>query len=68
MNVDLKLILIINATLQYISKYTSKLELCSEAFSKILTKILAKSDLNDSLLTVFQILLLHTVTERDILV
>ncbi len=55
-----------NAALQYISKYASKSELRSEAFSKILIKILAESNPNDLSLTVFQKLLFYTVAEWDI--
>ncbi|RGB36292.1 hypothetical protein C1646_814122 [Rhizophagus diaphanus] len=56
-----------NTALQYVSKYTSKSEPCSAAFSEILNKILNENAPNASSLPVFQGLLLHTVTERDIL-
>ncbi|CAG8702715.1 14888_t:CDS:10 [Cetraspora pellucida] len=65
-NVDLKPVLSTYAALQYISKYASKSELHSEAFSKILNQILCNSNSNDSLLAIFQRLLLHTVAEHDI--
>src|SRR5947208_15174026 len=55
-----------NAAIQYISKYASKSESCSAAFSVLLTRILNASNPNDSSLSVFQGLLLHTVAERDI--
>ncbi|CAG8622461.1 21469_t:CDS:2 [Cetraspora pellucida] len=65
-NVDLKPILNMNATIQYISKYTSKSEPRSAAFSDILNRILNNSRPGDSSLGVFQKLLLHTIAERDI--
>ena len=55
-----------NAALRYISKYASKSEPRSAAFSEIFNKILSDSDPNNSSLPVFQKLLLHTVAERDI--
>src|SRR6266540_3635262 len=42
-NVDLKPVLSIHAALQYVSKYASKLEPRSEAFSEILNRILCNS-------------------------
>ncbi|PKK67779.1 hypothetical protein RhiirC2_663004 [Rhizophagus irregularis] len=65
-NVDLKPILSMNAALQYVSKYASKSEPRSAAFSEILNKILENSNSNDSVLAAFQGLLLQTVAERDI--
>jgi len=65
-NVDLKPILSIHAALQYISKYVSKSEPQSAAFSDILNRILSESQPEDPLLTPVQKLLLHSVTERDI--
>ena len=64
-NVDLKPILSMNAALQYISKYASKSEPRSAAFSEILNKILTDSNPGDSPLSVIQGLLLQTVAERD---
>ena len=55
-----------NAAIQYISKYASKSESCSAAFSVLLTRILNASNPNDSSLGVYQRLLLQTVAERDI--
>src|ERR1043166_5079890 len=55
-----------NTALQYISKYASKSEMRSSAFSEILSNILSKSNSDDSALTVVQGLLLQTVAERDI--
>ncbi|CAG8731874.1 2837_t:CDS:2 [Cetraspora pellucida] len=65
-NVDLKPVLSTYATLQYISKYASKSEPRSEAFSDILNCILSNSNPNDSSLASFQKLLLRTVAEHDI--
>jgi hypothetical protein len=47
-NVDLKPILSMNAAIQYISKYASKSESRSAAFSVLLTRILDASNPNDS--------------------
>src|SRR4051812_42853896 len=55
-----------NAALKYISKYASKSEPRSAAFSDMLNKILDNSNPNDSALTAFQSLLLQTVAECDI--
>src|ERR1043166_1017797 len=55
-----------NTALQYISKYASKSEMRSSAFSEILSNILSKSNSDDSSLSVVQGLLLQTVAERDI--
>ncbi|PKC54023.1 hypothetical protein RhiirA1_355365, partial [Rhizophagus irregularis] len=65
-NVDLKPILTIHAALQYISKYASKAEPRSAAFSDILIRILSESQPEDPLLAPVQRLLLHSVAERDI--
>ncbi|EXX58670.1 uncharacterized protein LOC114530801 [Rhizophagus irregularis DAOM 181602=DAOM 197198] len=65
-NVDLKPILSIHAALQYISKYASKAEPRSAAFSDILNQILNESQPEDPLLTSVQKLLLHSVAEWDI--
>ena len=65
-NIDLKPILSIHAALQYISKYASKAEPRSTAFSEILNQILSESSLDDLILTSVQKLLLHSVAERDI--
>ena len=65
-NVDLKPVLSIHATLQYVSKYASKAELRSAAFSEILNQILSESIPDDPILTSVQKLLLHSVAERDI--
>ncbi len=63
---DLKPILSMNTALHYISKYASKSESRSAAFSKIMDKILNNSDPNDSSLSVFQSLLFQTIAECDI--
>ncbi|CAG8802972.1 2782_t:CDS:2, partial [Cetraspora pellucida] len=65
-NIDLKPVLSIHAALQYISKYTSKAEPRSTAFSDILNHILCNSRPEDSSLVAIQRLLLHNVAERDI--
>jgi len=65
-NIDLKPILSIHAALQYISKYASKAEPRSAAFSEIFTQILNNSEDNDSSLSSIQKLLLTSVAERDI--
>ena len=67
-NVDLKPILSIHAMLQYISKYVSKSEPQSAAFSDILNQILSESQPEDSSLTSVQKLLLHSVLEQDIFI
>lgn len=64
-NVDKKPILTIHAALQYISKYASKAEPRSVAFSDILDGILQNGDEDDTSVKCFQRLLLHTVAERD---
>lgn len=64
-NVDLKPILSIHAALQYISKYASKAEPQSMAYSEILSHILNKSNPNDPFHTSVQKLLLRSVAERD---
>jgi hypothetical protein len=65
-NVDLKPVLSIHAALQYISKYASKAEPRSMAFSEIFTQILNNSNPNEPSLTSIQKLLLNSVAERDI--
>jgi len=65
-NVDLKPVLTIHAALQYISKYASKAEPRSMAFTDIFNQILNVSDPNDPSLTSIQKLLLSSVAERDI--
>jgi hypothetical protein len=64
--VDLKPVLSTHAALQYISKYASKAEPRSAAFSDILNQILSESQQEDPILTSAQKLLLHSVAERDI--
>ncbi|CAB4416220.1 unnamed protein product [Rhizophagus irregularis] len=56
----------IHAALQYISKYASKAELSSLAFSEIFKQILNNSNPDDSSLSPIQKLLLNSVSERDI--
>src|SRR3954451_13709712 len=65
-NVDLKPVLSIHAALQYISKYASKSEPRSAAFSEIFNQILNNSNPNEPSLTSIQKLLLNSVAERDI--
>jgi hypothetical protein len=65
-NVDIKPILSIHAALQYISKYASKGEPRSKAFSEIFNQILNNSNPDDPSLTSIQKLLLSSVAERDI--
>ncbi|CAG8629728.1 15490_t:CDS:2, partial [Racocetra persica] len=65
-NVDLKPILSIHVALQYISKYASKAEPRSEAFSQILDRILNNSNATNRLLAPVQKLLLHSISEHDI--
>lgn len=65
-NVDLKPVLCIHAALQYISKYASKAEPSSNAFTDIFNQILNNSKSDDSSLTSIQKLLLSSVAERDI--
>jgi len=62
----LKPILSIHAALQYISKYASKAEPESKAFSDVLSQILSDSNPDDPSLTSIQKLLLSSVAERDI--
>jgi len=64
--VDLKPILSIHVALQYISKYASKSEPRSLAFSNIFNQILNNSDPNDSSLTLIQKLLISSVAKKDI--
>ncbi|EXX57988.1 hypothetical protein RirG_202010 [Rhizophagus irregularis DAOM 197198w] len=63
---DLKPILSIHAALQYISKYASKAEPSSLAFSEIFKQILDNSNPDNSSLSPIQKLLLNSVSERDI--
>ena len=65
-NVNLKPILNIYVALQYISKYTSKSESRSAAFSEIYNQILSVSKEDEASLITVQKLLLHSVSERDI--
>jgi len=65
-NVDLKPVLSIHAALQYISKYASKAEPSSNAFTDIFNQILNNSKSNDPSLTSIQKLLLSSIAERDI--
>jgi len=65
-NVDLKPVLTIHAALQYISKYASKSEPRSMAFSDIFNQILNKSKPEEISLISIQKLLINSVTERDI--
>src|SRR4051794_17040053 len=65
-NVDLKPVLSIHAALQYISKYASKSEPRSAAFSEIFNQILNNSKPEDTSLMSIQKLLLNSVAERDI--
>ena len=62
-NVDLKPVLSIYAVLQYISKYASKVEPQSMAFSEIFSQILNDSNPNDPSLTSIQKLLLRSMIE-----
>src|SRR5688572_14661645 len=59
-NVDLKPVLSIHAALQYISKYASKAEPRSAAFSEVLNQILNDSKPDDPILTPIQKLLLNS--------
>src|SRR5205085_3453151 len=61
-NVDLKPVLTIHAALQYISKYASKSEPRSMAFSDIFNQILNKSKPEETSLTSIQKLLINSVT------
>ena len=65
-NVDIKPVLSIHAALQYISKYASKAEPKSVAFTEIFKQILNKSNLEENSLASIQKLLLASVSERDI--
>jgi ATP-dependent DNA helicase PIF1 len=65
-NVDFKPILSIHAALQYISKYASKAETRSGAFSDIYNQILCASNPDDPSLNSIQKLLLQSISERDI--
>ena len=62
---NLKPILSLHAALQYVTKYASKSEPRSAAFSDIMNRILSESQSEDSSLSSVQKLLLHSVTERD---
>ena len=63
---DIQPILSTHAALQYISKYASKSEFRSVAFSEIFSQILNNSNPNEPSLTSVQKLLLNSVAERDI--
>ena len=65
-NVDLKPVLSTHAALQYISKYASKFEPRSAAFSEIFNGILRNSDPEETSLNPIQKLILHSVAEKDI--
>src|SRR3954453_3230058 len=65
-NVDLKPVLSIHAALQYISKYASKSEPRSAAFSEIFNQIRKNSKPEATSLMSIQKLLLNSVAERDI--
>jgi hypothetical protein len=65
-NIDLKPVLSIHVALQYISKYASKAEPQSAAFSEIFSQILNDSNPNEPLLISIQKLLLRSVAEQDI--
>lgn len=65
-NVDLKPVISIHAALQYISKYASKAEPRSIAFTEMFNQILNNSKQDGSSLTSIQKLLLNSVAERDI--
>ncbi|GBC48412.2 ATP-dependent DNA helicase PIF1 [Rhizophagus irregularis DAOM 181602=DAOM 197198] len=65
-NVDIKPVLTIHAALQYISKYASKSEPKSVAFTEIFNQILNKSNSDDNSLASIQKLLLNSIAERDI--
>ncbi|PKK68522.1 hypothetical protein RhiirC2_782186 [Rhizophagus irregularis] len=65
-NVDLKPIFSIYIALQYISKYTSKTEPSSLAFSEIFKQILNNSNPDNSLLFLIQKLLFNSISEHDI--
>ena len=62
-NVDLKPILSIHATLQYVSKCTNKVEPQLAVFLDILNQILNKSQPEDPILTSAQKLLLNSIAE-----
>ncbi|CAG8721781.1 4893_t:CDS:2 [Cetraspora pellucida] len=64
-NVDLKSVLTIHAALQYVSKYVSKAEPRSLAFSKILDRAFHSNSPDNPSIIAFQKLLLYTVTEYD---
>ena len=65
MNVDLKPILTQHAALQYVSKYVSKAEPRSLAFSEVLDQALCNDNPDNPGIKVFQKLLIHTMGERD---
>ncbi|CAG8769227.1 29021_t:CDS:2, partial [Racocetra persica] len=63
-NVDFKPVLTTYAALQYISKYASKAESRSLAFSEILDRALQNSNPDNLSIMAFQKLLLHTISEQ----
>ena len=63
----MKPILTTHAALQYVSKYASKAEPRSLAFSEVLDKTLRNDKPNDPGIKAFQKLLIHTVGECDFL-
>ena len=65
LNVDLKPTLSQHAALQYVSKYASKAEPRSLAFSGILDQALRNNNPDDPSIKTFQRLLTHIVGERD---
>jgi ATP-dependent DNA helicase PIF1 len=65
-NVDIQPVLSLHAALQYVSKYASKAEPKSVAFTEIFNQILSKSNSDESSLTSIQKLLLNSIAERDI--
>lgn len=65
-NVDFKPVISIHAALEYISKYASKAEPRSIAFTEMFNQILNSSKPDDSSLTSIQRLLLNSIAERDI--
>jgi ATP-dependent DNA helicase PIF1 len=65
-NVDVKPVLSIYAALEYISKYASKAEPKSAAFTEIFNQILNNSRPDENPLTSVQKLLLNSIAERDI--
>jgi hypothetical protein len=65
-NVDIKPVLSIHAAIQYISKYASKAEPKSAAFTEIFNQILSNSNPEENSLGSIQKLLLNSIAERDI--